>query len=105
MRSPTDSCLNRSAEEICRLKDRPVAGRGFPECWRLKTLVRGGFRSWRTKAWWYSSRPRGLQILENKGLVVFEPSIMFPKFRATHVGVEAVEQDAVARIIRRETTE
>jgi hypothetical protein len=75
-------------KEIYRLKDRPVAGRGFPEYWQLKTLVR-----------------EGLQILENKGLVVFEPSINFAKFRATHVGVEAIEQEAVARIIAGETTE
>jgi hypothetical protein len=74
-------------KEIYRLKDRPVAGRGFPEYWQLKTRVR-----------------EGLQVLENKGLVVFEPSIKFPKFRATQVGVEAIEQGTVARIISGQTT-
>src|SRR5262249_38325081 len=68
---------------IYRLKGDPVAGRGFPEYWQLKTLVR-----------------EGLQVLENKGLVVFEPSINFPKYRATRVGVEAIEQDAVQRALR-----
>jgi hypothetical protein len=71
--------------EIYRLKDQPVAGRGFPEYWQLKTLVR-----------------EGLQVLENRGLVVFEPSINFPKYRATRVGVEAIEHDAVHRVIREE---
>ena len=41
----------------------------------------------------------GLQVLENKGLVVFEPSINFPKFRATRAGLEAIEQNAVERVI------
>jgi hypothetical protein len=83
-----DGFLHESIrKEIYRLKDRPVDGRGFPEYWQQKTLVR-----------------EGPQILEDKGRVVFEPSIMFPKFRATHVGVEAIEQDAVARIISGETT-
>jgi hypothetical protein len=72
-------------KEIYRLKDHPVAGRGFPEYWQLKTLVRDG-----------------LQVLENKGLVVFEPSIKFPKYRATRAGVEAIERDAVQRVLREE---
>jgi hypothetical protein len=72
--------------EIYRLKDHPVAGHGFPEYWQLKTLVR-----------------EGLQVLENKGLVVFEPSIKFPKYRATRAGFEAIQNDAVQRVIGDET--
>jgi hypothetical protein len=69
-------------KQIYRLKDHPVDGLGFPEYWQLKALVR-----------------EGLQVLENKGLVVFEPSINFPKFRATRAGLEAIEQNAVERVI------
>jgi hypothetical protein len=70
-------------KELYRLKDHPVAGHGFEAYWELKALVR-----------------EGLQVLENAGLVVFEPSIKFPKFRATRLGTEALEQSAVERVIR-----
>jgi hypothetical protein len=72
-------------KEIYRLKDHPVAGHGFEAYWELKALVR-----------------EGLQVLENAGLVVFEPSINFPKFRATRLGTDALEQGAVERAIRGE---
>jgi len=73
-------------KEIYRLMDHPVAGRGFEACWELKALVR-----------------EGLQVLEKAGLVVFEPSVNFPKFRATRLGTDALEQSAVERVIRGET--
>jgi hypothetical protein len=73
-------------KEIYRLMDHPVAGRGFEAYWELKALVR-----------------EGLQVLDNSGLVVFEPSISFPKFRATRLGTDALEQGAVERVISGET--
>jgi hypothetical protein len=69
--------------QIYRLKDEPVAGLGFPEYWQLKALVR-----------------EGLQVLVTKGLVVFEPSDHFPKYRATRLGVDAIEHGAVDGAIR-----
>ena len=69
-------------KEIYRLKDAPVAGRGFPEYWQLKSLVR-----------------EGVEVLQNRGLVVYVPSIKFAKYEVTRAGLEAIEHGTVERAI------
>jgi hypothetical protein len=75
-------------KEIYRLKDAPVSGRGFEAYWQLKALVR-----------------EGVQVLEQEGLVLFVPSSFAPKqkYRATRLGIDALAQEAVDRVIRGES--
>jgi hypothetical protein len=75
-------------KELYRLKDKPVSGRGFEEYWQLKALVR-----------------EGVQVLEQKGLVLFVPSDFAPrqKYRATRLGADALKQEAVGRVIAGES--
>jgi len=79
-------------KEIYRLKDAPVSGRGFEAYWQLKALVREGVQV-------------GVQVLEQKGLVLFVPSSFPPKqkYRATRLGLDALMQEAVDRVIRGES--
>jgi hypothetical protein len=74
-------------KELYRMKDHPVAGRGFATYWELKSLVR-----------------EGIQVLENKGLVLFQPSNSgpFQKYRVTSLGIKALDESAVDRVIQGE---
>jgi hypothetical protein len=75
-------------KELYRLKDHPVSGRGFEAYWQLKALVRVG-----------------VQVLEQKGLVLFVPSSFAPgqKYRATPLGIDALTHEAVDRVIAGES--
>jgi hypothetical protein len=74
-------------KQIYRLKNHPVPGRGFEAYWQLKALVR-----------------EGIQDLEQKGLVLFVPSSIAPgqMYRATRLGIDALEHGAVDRVVRGE---